>query len=721
MSREKMYYQLSLALQADKHRQAVNLEALQDDLLGARDEFNCNLDDLSLTVLKPHMRRVHLLLKTDRPLNENNVLGYLQGFTETLIKDYNWAGYCDDRGALFSIKSLKPVDRETCKSMLTESRKKNAALFDRFESTLFFGEDIFQDDEKSTTLDYRIRLGFEDDSEMTRKPKLSLPETLRQLENLVGFDAVKEEVQVIVKMVEQLVSHVKEPIKGPVFPYHYLLNVGGPGIDLAPLLEVLAAAFYHLGLYEEYNQDELTIKEGGRNSLYLLDEEGLVVVHNVDILDKEDPEDFSGLLSHIQKNTGEAIYILTTVGREPEEIEAVAKKLEEKVNLRVLHVPDYTSAQLVQIAENNLQAYGIELEAGGARALQDFLEQARQQGKLENSRSAQKITEKLRFGKIQQLIKESGEYSTITEQDVLELTRELFGEEKPVQGTESAFDELERIIGLEEVKARVVEICRAIAVNKKKAELGIIEQRPNLHMLFKGNPGTGKTTFARIVARILKELGILSKGDFFEVTREDLVSVYLGGTAERAKRKIREAYGSVLFIDEAYALDGGHRRDYGHEALAVLVKEMEDKRDDLVVILAGYTEEIEAMLEINPGLKNRIAHQVEFPNYAGQELLQILEKELGEGYVLEQGAREMLLQLLENASRNADRYFGNGRFARTVAERLLAKQALRLGEQGLSSKEALQTLLVQDVEAVIRDQDIAAWHQREMEKKGIGF
>lgn len=725
MEEQSYYYQLSLALKSDKYRYAVDLKKLQEDLWGARDEFNCILSESHIALLKPNTRRINLLLKNSAALEQQNVNTVLARFIQTLLQEFEWSAYCGADGELFTVKAFKPMDREACALLLREARKKNAAFFNSFESNLFFGEDILQGaSEIGQEPTYRRQLGLDndDDDDDDDKPDHNLKEACRSLESTVGFTALKTEIRLAIKMMDQLVAHLGKPAQGiNPFPYHYLVTLGGPGMELTPVLKLLAAIFYHTGICKKYNFDEYTIEDADSFYIHRVDDDGLVAIHDIDILAKEDPEDFTSLIYKMKVDTGRAVYFLTVTGKGDEEVRKLRQKIEEQVSLRTFHIPLYSNEELLQITANTLQDYGITMTGGASKELLALFAKTREASEFKGDHSIRKITEKLRFGKIEQMFMGKGRYSVIKKQDVSRLAAELFNKDPLTLTMKDAFAELEQVIGLEQVKQKILEICRVIALNKKKAELGIIDKRPSLHMLFTGNPGTGKTTLARIVAAILKHYKVLSKGGFFEVSREDLVSIYLGGTTNRTRRKIREAYGGVLFIDEAYSLDGGHIEDYGREALATLVKEMEDKRDDLVVILAGYTEEMEKMLEINPGLKTRIAHKVEFPNYDAPELLQIMKKELGSAYSLEEGGEAVLLRLFNEACREADRYFGNGRFARTVAERLLAKQALRLGEQENHSREVLQHITLPDIEAAARDTDIATWRQANTRKGGIGF
>ncbi|MGI6604200.1 MAG: AAA family ATPase, partial [bacterium] len=218
-----------------------------------------------------------------------------------------------------------------------------------------------------------------------------------------------------------------------------------------------------------------------------------------------------------------------------------------------------------------------------------------------------------------------------------------------------------------------------------------------LHQIFKGNPGTGKTTVARILGVIFKELGVLSKGHLVEVERADLVGEYIGHTAQKTREQIRKALGGILFVDEAYSLARGGEKDFGKESIDCLVKAMEDHRDDLILILAGYREEMEYFLQANPGLRSRFPIRIDFPDYSLEELLEIAQVFLAErDYYLTPGAREELArQLLVTQSL---RHSGNARLVRNIIERAMRRQAVRLSTQPNPSRDQLMAIERVDLE-----------------------
>ena len=242
--------------------------------------------------------------------------------------------------------------------------------------------------------------------------------------------------------------------------------------------------------------------------------------------------------------------------------------------------------------------------------------------------------------------------------------------------------ELENIVGLDEVKDYVLRLKDSVQANQRRAQAGMKTGSVSMHMIFAGNPGTGKTTIARLVGKYLKAIGALRGGQLVEVSRADLVGRYVGHTAPLTNQVIRSALGGVLFIDEAYSLYRGKDDSFGLEAIDTLVKGMEDHRDDLVVILAGYSKEMEQFLAANSGLASRFPNKIEFPDYTGEELWRILELSAkGRGYRLAEDCQEPLTEYFTRAQAENAAENGNGRMARNLLERAILNQSRRLAAE----------------------------------------
>jgi len=240
-------------------------------------------------------------------------------------------------------------------------------------------------------------------------------------------------------------------------------------------------------------------------------------------------------------------------------------------------------------------------------------------------------------------------------------------------------DELELdLVGLAPVKTRIRDIAALLVIDKLRMNLGLQAHAPSLHMSFTGNPGTGKTTVAMRMAKILHRLGYVRKGHLVAVTRDDLVGQYIGHTAPKTKEVLKKAMGGVLFIDEAYYLyRPENERDYGQEAIEILLQVMENQRDDLVVILAGYKDRMDSFFRSNPGMSSRIAHHLDFPDYPAGDLLRIADKMLEQqNYRFGAGARSAFQDYLER--RIPQPHFANARSVRNALDRARLRQASRL-------------------------------------------
>ena len=259
--------------------------------------------------------------------------------------------------------------------------------------------------------------------------------------------------------------------------------------------------------------------------------------------------------------------------------------------------------------------------------------------------------------------------------------------------------ELDAYIGLGSIKREVKDLINMVKVHKLRAENGLPTEDLSLHMVFSGNPGTGKTTVARIMARIYHSLGILSKGQLIEVDRSGLVAGYVGQTALKTKKVIDKALGGVLFIDEAYALNGGGDNDFGQEAIDTILKAMEDHRDDLVVIVAGYTDLMQDFIHSNPGLESRFNRFLEFEDYTLEEMLGIFRMRCEKGkYTLAPDAEEAVKQFITEENTHPET-FGNARGVRNLFEKVLIQQSNRLAGMETVTKEDLMGLTKEDIQA----------------------
>lgn len=287
-------------------------------------------------------------------------------------------------------------------------------------------------------------------------------------------------------------------------------------------------------------------------------------------------------------------------------------------------------------------------------------------------------------------------YSTI--QSICKANTEEIEDTRSLQ---DLLDELDNLVGLEKVKNKVQDLIVYQKIQKMRREQKLYSAKSTLHLAFTGNPGTGKTTVARIVGRLYKQIGLLSKGHFVEVSRTDLIAGYQGQTALKVKKVIEKAKGGVLFIDEAYSItENDHSDSYGRECLTELTKALEDYRDDLVVIVAGYTEPMKKFFESNPGLKSRFNTFVEFPDYEADELIKILLSICkNNDYILAESAYTSLREYLERCVAEKGENFANGRLVRNLYDDLVMNHARRVVNIACPTKQDLCTILREDCQA----------------------
>ncbi len=265
------------------------------------------------------------------------------------------------------------------------------------------------------------------------------------------------------------------------------------------------------------------------------------------------------------------------------------------------------------------------------------------------------------------------------EKEAKTVTEVNLKEDFQASGVADILAELDKsLIGLKPVKTRIKETASLLLVDKAREKLGLVNESPTLHMSFSGNPGTGKTTVALKMANLLFRLGYVRKGHLVTVTRDDLVGQYIGHTAPKTKEVLKKAMGGVLFIDEAYYLyRPENERDYGQEAIEILLQVMENNRDDLVVILAGYKDKMDKFFESNPGFRSRIAHHIEFPDYSHNELLEIAEVMVASmNYEFNEESKKAMAEYIK--IRKKQPHFANARSIRNAIDRARLRQANRV-------------------------------------------
>lgn len=391
----------------------------------------------------------------------------------------------------------------------------------------------------------------------------------------------------------------------------------------------------------------------------------------------------------------------------------VAAILEDIMGIRTVSVPPLQMEQMVDYMINRAQREGYTYDDDCKNVLERGIIAEKNDGHFYGFRTLNKMMESIIYEKLK-----FNHYNSLRDKYIT--SKQLGGFLELAEREPGYAELLSQMVGVDDIIKEIDVRIKQIKVAQDMANKGADVERPSIHMLFKGSPGTGKTTIARIVARKLKDAGILSKGNLYEIKGRDLCGRYIGETTPKTCAYCRDAYGSVLFIDEAYELYRGKEsseKDYGKEALAALVAEMENHRDDMCVILAGYSEEMEEMIKGNSGLESRIPIVIEFPNYSRNQLEQIFFKMLEKSFVYEPEVKDAVHEYFEGIPEDMlnSKEFSNARFVRNLFEGVWGEAAMRYN---LGAKDEI-VIKVNDFKTV---SEKAEFKQKEIKKhRPIGF
>jgi len=549
--------------------------------------------------------------------------------------------------------------------------------------------------------------------------KKKIDELVSRVQNLIGADEFKKLVDDILHISEFYTD--QKMLCKILCAMSYLISVNrGTGRNLLPV--ILAELTSLLVGYEnkprvfEYNVTDKKLYDGTleiKNVLRSIDTDApddvlyVHVLHIDQMLNKFNSTSWLALMDAVENNSKNRMYIFTVSYLEDIVLSDIHNKINDNISNKIVRIPPFTNDMYIEAFRRAFAKYDMTLSVDAHDAIVKKIAEEKSDGNFRGINTVKKIVSEVLYYKAQ---KSGSIPNTVTADDI-----EILLAEKVHQDV-SGFDKLDSLVSLDNVKEKVREILATIKLKKSMGDTRAL----SMHMMFSGCPGTGKTVVARLIGQIFKEEHILTKGDFYEVTRKDLVGEYVGQTAPKTAEVCKAAYGSVLFIDEAYSLAGAGENDYGREAISTLIAEMENNRNNMVVIFAGYENELLQLFDMNPGLRDRIPYRISFENYSRDELAQIFYKSIPATFAYDDDFMAAADKFFESISDEilGDRNFSNGRFVRNLVERVISKSALRMMMDSGAEKGRLTK---SDFLSAISDSDFAQLNKKTVEKKKIGF
>ena len=569
------------------------------------------------------------------------------------------------------------------------------------------------------------------------RPPISVEDAMAELDAMIGLAPVKEQVRSIAASIEAARRRTVAGISTER-PMRHFVFLGPPGTGKTTVARVLAKIFYAFGLLAtpeviEAHRADLVgeylgataiktneLVDSALGGVLFIDEAYSLVNEGDGQVDRFGQEAVQALLKRAEDNRDNLIIILAGYEKQMESFLSSNPGLASRFATR-LKFPSYSPTEMMALAEAALERRGERLDADARPVLWRMFEEVgrrRIADELGNGRFVRSLLEKAgqaRDVRVMTSTSNRAEQDLLTiragdlEQGYAELTSRLRGyEDTPT--VEGALAELDELVGLEPVKQQVRAIAAQLRVAKMRSRQGLTSQPPARHFVFTGPPGTGKTTVARILGRIFAALGLLVRPEVVEAHRADLVGEHLGSTAIKTNKLVDSAMGGVLFIDEAYSLnnDGYSGGDaFGAEAVQTLLKRAEDDRDRLVIVLAGYPDDMDRFLRSNPGLASRFSTRVTFPSYSPDELVEIADRlAKGADDRFDPAALEVLGAIFAHACAGGRiDELGNGRFARSLFERACACRDVRVEHLADPSRDDLVTLTAADVQAAYGELD----------------
>lgn len=592
---------------------------------------------------------------------------------------------------------------------------------DDINDILTFNTEEYNEEDKTdmkTTETQLQHINGEKGSEKTKEELYGNDEdVVAKINALVGAKEFKK----LSKEITAIAYEIKQTDTYEVFTNQCYIFSIGDGCGLTTYLKLLAELIEKNGLCRMASSPVREVRLTAYRESFEPFEEAASIIENVleksvrivciDIsewMDKTDNKYFKRFLRIIEKNAEENIVVFRVPFVDKDILSRIKYSLSDLLSVKAVSFPPLSKDDMKICAEKELKRYSFTISNAAWKYFFERISEEKSDGKFYGVNTIKKVVRELIYKKHIANAQRKKKSKLITVNDAMTLCNNI-GDNKL-----SGMEQLNKLIGVDEIKKRIEEILAQIELALKSG----MEQRPCIHMRFIGNPGTGKTTVARIIGKILKERGVLRIGAFFEYSGRDFCGRYVGETAPKTASICRDAYGSVLFIDEAYSLYRGDSdsRDFGREALDTLIAEMENHRNDFVVIMAGYQDDMEKLMSGNLGLASRMPYTIEFPNYTRDQLCDIFVSMVESKFKYEKNlflvAREFFNTLPEETIRSKD--FANARYARNLFERTWAKAALRCQLNG--KKEIILT--GEDFSHACADKEFAT---KITKKSRIGF
>lgn len=557
--------------------------------------------------------------------------------------------------------------------------------------------------------------------EEQERKRRALQEVVNEIENLVGAEDFKDLARECVAVAPGLISHnIAE-----TFVHRSYLFAINDGDGLSTYLDLFARLITALELFKLRPANPVlevvlpTVTSGTTSAIFeaaikqirLQGECRIVCIDISAWMSKLSSVEFRDFMDQVEAYVGKAIIVFRTPFVEREIMDKLHRELDDQFLIRHLSFVPFDMDELVRCAQEALTQREFTMAEDAWEIYKLRISEEKSDGKFYGIDTVHKIVREMLYAKLYHNAINGVDDNVVKKEEILSLAAGYGENLKP------GLEALDGMVGMETLKQRILEVVAQIEASLKNKNLGA----PCIHMRFLGNPGTGKTTVARILGRILKEKGILRNGNFFEYAGRDFCGRYVGETAPKTAAMCRDAYGSVMFIDEAYSLyrSGGSKVDFGREALDTLIAEMENHRNDLVVIMAGYTKEMEELMEGNPGLASRMPYIIEFPNYTRPQLTQIFLQMAGKTFTFDETFKEAVagyFDRLPDEVLNAES-FSNARFVRNLYERTWGKAVLRCQLK----KADPNVLTKEDFLAASGEKEFSKLMRKPVRDKVVGF